>query len=136
MWTLADDLEHALAHRDPRDWYVFEAASWTLAAQRLGDDRRRELWREPLPATELAARFRQLPLFSSVGINELFRLAGAGRQLRLEPGRILIQEGTPPEAVHILLDGRIVREGGSELADELEDKGYEFVREEVGAGGA
>ena len=36
-----------------------------------------------------------------------------------------------PDFVHILLDGRIVREGGSELADELEDKGYEFVREEV-----
>ena len=35
MWSLADDLEHALAHRDPRDWYVFEAASWALAAQRM-----------------------------------------------------------------------------------------------------
>ena len=41
-----------------------------------------------------------------------------------------------PDFVHILLDGRIVREGGSELADELEDKGYEFVREEVAASGA
>ena len=40
-----------------------------------------------------------------------------------------------PEFVHIMLDGRIVREGGAELADELEEKGYEFVREEV-AGGA
>jgi Fe-S cluster assembly ATP-binding protein len=39
-----------------------------------------------------------------------------------------------PEFVHIMLDGRIVREGGPELADELEDKGYDFVREEVGAG--
>jgi Fe-S cluster assembly ATP-binding protein len=41
-----------------------------------------------------------------------------------------------PEFVHILLDGRIVREGGSELASELEEKGYEFVREEVAANGA
>jgi Fe-S cluster assembly ATP-binding protein len=41
-----------------------------------------------------------------------------------------------PEFVHILLDGRIVREGGSELASELEEKGYEFVREEVAASGA
>ena len=32
-----------------------------------------------------------------------------------------------------MIDGRIVREGGSELADELEEKGYEFVREEVAA---
>jgi Fe-S cluster assembly ATP-binding protein len=38
-----------------------------------------------------------------------------------------------PEFVHIMLDGRIVREGGAELADELEEKGYEWVREEVGS---
>jgi Fe-S cluster assembly ATP-binding protein len=38
-----------------------------------------------------------------------------------------------PEFVHIMLDGRVVREGGPELADELEDKGYEWVREEVAA---
>ncbi len=41
-----------------------------------------------------------------------------------------------PDFVHIMLDGRIVREGGSELATELEEKGYEFVREEVAASGA
>jgi Fe-S cluster assembly ATP-binding protein len=39
-----------------------------------------------------------------------------------------------PDFVHIMLDGRIVREGGSELATELEEKGYEWVREEVAAG--
>ena len=38
-----------------------------------------------------------------------------------------------PEFVHIMLNGRIVREGGPELANELEEKGYEFVREEVAA---
>ena len=38
-----------------------------------------------------------------------------------------------PDFVHIMLDGRIVREGGPELADQLEDKGYEWVREEVAA---
>ena len=38
-----------------------------------------------------------------------------------------------PDFVHIMIDGKIVREGGSELADELEAKGYEFVREEVAA---
>ena len=41
-----------------------------------------------------------------------------------------------PDFVHILLDGRIVREGGSELADELEEKGYDFIREEVAAANA
>ena len=38
-----------------------------------------------------------------------------------------------PDFVHIMLDGRIVREGGPELADELEDRGYEWVKEEVAA---
>jgi Fe-S cluster assembly ATP-binding protein len=42
-----------------------------------------------------------------------------------------ILEYVKPESVHIMLDGRIVREGGPELADELEDKGYEFIREGV-----
>jgi Fe-S cluster assembly ATP-binding protein len=47
-----------------------------------------------------------------------------------------ILEYVKPDFVHIMLDGRIVREGGSELADELEDKGYDFIREEVAAGNA
>jgi Fe-S cluster assembly ATP-binding protein len=41
-----------------------------------------------------------------------------------------------PDFVHIMLSGRIVQEGGAELADELESKGYEWVREEVGAANA
>ena len=47
-----------------------------------------------------------------------------------------ILEYVTPDFVHIMLDGRIVREGGPELATELEDKGYDFVREEVGAADA
>jgi Fe-S cluster assembly ATP-binding protein len=41
-----------------------------------------------------------------------------------------------PDFVHIMLDGRIVREGGAELADELEEKGYDFIRQEVEASNA
>ncbi len=36
-----------------------------------------------------------------------------------------------PDYVHVLMDGLIVREGGPELALELEEKGYDFIREEV-----
>jgi Fe-S cluster assembly ATP-binding protein len=39
-----------------------------------------------------------------------------------------------PNFVHIMMDGRIVREGGPELAFELEEKGYETIREELAAG--
>jgi Fe-S cluster assembly ATP-binding protein len=41
-----------------------------------------------------------------------------------------------PDFVHIMLAGRIVQEGGPELADTLEEKGYDWVREEVAAGDA
>jgi len=36
-----------------------------------------------------------------------------------------------PDRVHVLMDGRIVRSGGPELAKELEAKGYDWVREEA-----
>lgn len=38
-----------------------------------------------------------------------------------------------PDVVHILLDGRIVESGGQELAEELEQKGYDWVREQLAA---
>jgi Fe-S cluster assembly ATP-binding protein len=36
-----------------------------------------------------------------------------------------------PDVVHVLMDGQIVRTGGPELALELEEKGYDWIREEV-----
>jgi len=41
-----------------------------------------------------------------------------------------------PDHVHVLFDGRIVRSGGSELAEELEEKGYDWIKDaavDVGA---
>ena len=54
VWALEQDIEHVLAHRDPRDWFVFEAASWALAEQRMPIERVRQLWLEPLPAAIVA----------------------------------------------------------------------------------
>ncbi|HZB10167.1 MAG TPA: Fe-S cluster assembly ATPase SufC [Rubrobacter sp.] len=39
-----------------------------------------------------------------------------------------------PDRVHVMLDGRLVTSGGKELADDLEEKGYDWVRQEFGAG--
>ena len=39
-----------------------------------------------------------------------------------------------PDFVHVLFKGRIVKSGGKELALELEEKGYDWVREELAAG--
>jgi Fe-S cluster assembly ATP-binding protein len=38
-----------------------------------------------------------------------------------------------PDFVHIMLGGRVVERGGSELAGALEKKGYEWVREKYEA---
>ena len=39
-----------------------------------------------------------------------------------------------PDYVHVLVQGRIVKSGGKELALELEARGYDWVHEEVAAG--
>ncbi len=36
-----------------------------------------------------------------------------------------------PDFVHVLYDGKIVRSGGKELALELEEKGYDWLKEEI-----
>ena len=39
-----------------------------------------------------------------------------------------------PDRVHVLMDGRIVKSGPKELALELEERGYDWIKEEVAAG--
>ena len=38
-----------------------------------------------------------------------------------------------PDRVHVMYEGRIVKEGGPELVGELEEKGYGWIKEEVAA---
>ena len=38
-----------------------------------------------------------------------------------------------PDFVHVLFDGKIVKTGGKELALELEEKGYDWIKEELAA---
>ena len=38
-----------------------------------------------------------------------------------------------PDRVHVMFEGRIVKEGGPELVGELEEKGYGWIKEEVAA---
>ena len=37
-----------------------------------------------------------------------------------------------PDVVHILYNGRIVKTAGKELALELEEKGYGWIKEQLG----
>jgi Fe-S cluster assembly ATP-binding protein len=36
-----------------------------------------------------------------------------------------------PDVVHVMMDGKIVRTGGIELAEALEEKGYEWIEQEL-----
>jgi Fe-S cluster assembly ATP-binding protein len=38
-----------------------------------------------------------------------------------------------PDFVHVLMNGKIVKSGGKELAYELEERGYDWIKEEVNA---
>jgi AAA family ATP:ADP antiporter len=131
--ALTDDLDHVLAHRDVRDWHVFEAASWVLAGLRLQADRRRALWLEPLPGVEIATRLRAIPMFASVATDELFRVARTGRQVRLDGGHRLFEAGMLPTHIHLLLDGRaraVTPAGGAREIEPPATLGLEELLEE------
>jgi len=65
----------------------------------------------------------------SKGINALRDEQGTGILQITHYQRIL--EYVEPDHVHIMLDGKVVKSGDAELAETLEDKGYDWVREEV-----
>ncbi len=65
----------------------------------------------------------------STGINALRDEQGTGILQITHYQRIL--DYVEPDRVHIMLDGEVVMSGDAELAEKLEDKGYDWVREEV-----
>ena len=64
------------------------------------------------------------------GVNRL-RSEGFGALIITHYRRIL--EQIEPDHVHIMYKGRIVTSGGKELVEELEKKGYDWVKEAYGA---
>jgi len=65
----------------------------------------------------------------SKGINALRDEQGTGVLQITHYQRILYY--VEPDHVHVMLDGKIAKSGGAELAEKLEDKGYDWVREDV-----
>ncbi len=63
------------------------------------------------------------------GINALRDEQGTGILQITHYQRIL--DYVEPDHVHIMLDGKIAKSGDASLAQELEDRGYDWVREEV-----
>jgi Fe-S cluster assembly ATP-binding protein len=77
---------------------------------------------------------------SGLDIDALRIVAGGVNKLR-GPDRAMVVvthyqrllEYIVPDFVHVLVDGRIVRSGGKEMALELEEKGYAWLEKEPAA---
>jgi Fe-S cluster assembly ATP-binding protein len=65
------------------------------------------------------------------GVNTVAKANDMGTLIITHYQRIL--HLVQPDRVSIVFDGRIVKEGGAELVEQLEAKGYGWIREEVGA---
>ncbi len=72
---------------------------------------------------------------SGLDIDALRIVAGGVNQLRSQDNAIILVTHYQrllnyivPDFVHVLADGRVVKEGGKELALELEEKGYDWVK--------
>ena len=65
----------------------------------------------------------------SNGINALRDEQGTGILQITHYQRVL--DYVEPDHVHVMIDGKIAKSGDAELAEQLEDKGYDWVREEV-----
>jgi Fe-S cluster assembly ATP-binding protein len=65
------------------------------------------------------------------GVNEVAAGTDMGVLIITHYQRILHM--VEPQYVSVMFDGRIVKQGGPELVEQLEKKGYGWIREEVGA---
>jgi len=77
---------------------------------------------------------------SGLDIDALRIVAGGVNTLRRADNAVLIithyqrlLDYIVPDFVHVLYQGRIVKSGGKELALELEEKGYDWIKDEVDA---
>ena len=64
----------------------------------------------------------------SAGVNAL---RGPDRGILLITHYQRLLDYIVPDLVHVMVEGRIVRSGGKELALELEERGYDFIKDEL-----
>ena len=75
---------------------------------------------------------------SGLDIDALRIVANGVNKLRSKDNAVLVithyqrlLEYIVPDVVHVLVDGKIVKTGGKELALELEEKGYDWIKAEL-----
>src|SRR5699024_8707145 len=65
------------------------------------------------------------------GVNKVREKTGLGCLIITHYQRLL--NYIKPDHVHVIMQGKVVKSGGAELADRLENEGYEWVKEELGS---
>jgi CRP-like cAMP-binding protein len=65
----------------------------------------------PVPAVVVARELKQIPLFRSVSVDELFRFSAIARQVRHKQGSSFQREGAPAEYIQVLVAGRALLSG-------------------------
>ena len=100
-----------------------------------GEKKRNEIFQMALLEPELAILDET---DSGLDIDALRIVADGVNQLRSENRSFVVithyqrlLDYIVPDIVHVLLDGRVVRSGGKELALELEEKGYDWIKADV-----
>lgn len=69
----------------------------------------------------------------AAGVNAI-KKSDASKAILLVTHYLRMLEYIVPDKVHVMMDGRIVKSGGRELAEELDKEGYKVVEDAVGAG--
>ena len=97
--SLKDDFAYIATHRSPRDAFVRDAAQWAARGGTAASD--------GLPVVALVDRIRTTPLFLALSIDELFRVAEVGLEIRHQAGREISRAGQPADEVFFLLEGAL-----------------------------
>ena len=111
LWTLVEDVQF-VAERRADQPYVAEAALWALSVRAAGESDESDRPAsdgapagEQLPTVRIADRLRALELFAFASVDELFRIADAGPQVRYLAGQEICAAGRVSEELYFLLDG-------------------------------
>ena len=64
--------------------------------------------------------------------NAINTLRNPARTIVLVTHHVRFLNHIVPDHVHVMIEGRIVKSGGKELASEIEDRGYDWVEKEIG----
>ena len=100
--SLQGDFDYVTSHRAERRSCV-EAAR--------GPRRRRPRERRDSPVVALVDRIRRTPVFAALSIDELFRVAEVGQEIRHQAGREVSRAGQAADEVFFLLEG-VLRDDG------------------------